>query len=142
MSKKGLSPVIATILLIVVVISLASIVFIWARGLIPAAIQKGGIPVEQACNSMALTAVYSSFDGVLTITNDGNIPVHKFVVSVTSGSEVTSQEITSPILAGDFYSEGFTFAGDSMTISASILGDANGDKKIYKCSNTFDVIIE
>lgn len=142
MSKRGLSPVIATILLIVIVVSLASIVFIWARGLIPAAIQKGGMPAEQACSQMALTAVYSSFDGVLTITNDGNIPVHKFVVGVVSGGELTSQEITSPILAGDFYSEPFAFSGDSMTITPSILGEGGSDKKIYKCSNTFDVIIE
>jgi len=141
MSKRGLSPVIATILLIVVVVSLASIVFIWARGLIPAAIQKGGMPAEQACSQIALTAVYS-YDGVLTITNDGNIPVHKFVVGVTSGGELTSQEFSDAILAGDFYSEPFAFSEDSMTITPSILGEGGSDKKIYKCSNPFDVVIE
>ena len=46
--KRGLSPVIASVLLIALVLVLASIIFMWARGFISEQIEKFGNPVELA----------------------------------------------------------------------------------------------
>lgn len=41
-NKRGLSPIIATVLLIFLVLILASIVFLWARGFFSEQLEKGG----------------------------------------------------------------------------------------------------
>ena len=43
--KRGLSPVIASVLLILLVLVLASIIFLWARGFIGEQIEKFGEPI-------------------------------------------------------------------------------------------------
>jgi len=47
-----LSPVIATVLLIALVLVLAAIIFMWARGFISEQIEKFGTPIEDLCDSV------------------------------------------------------------------------------------------
>ena len=72
--KRGVSPVVATVLLIAMVIVLASIIFIWFRGFTKEAITKfDGQNVELLCEEVSFSASYS--EESIYISNDGNIPI-------------------------------------------------------------------
>src|SRR3989344_2922983 len=99
--KKGVSPVVATVLLIAIVVVIAIIVFLWLRkGLIPETILKSGKNIQLNCDEVDFTA--SLGGGYIEITNDGNVPIQDFNVKLIgegSSSQKTIQEI---ITAGTF----------------------------------------
>lgn len=75
MKKRGLSPVIATALLIVIVLVLALIIFLWARGFLAERTIKFGEPVERACDDVSFEAEVISVDK-LNVVNRGNVPLY------------------------------------------------------------------
>jgi flagellin-like protein len=83
--KKAISPVITTVLMIVLVVILASIIFIWAKGFIKEQISKTvgeeSRPIDEACSAVNLEASVSA-EGV-AISNTGNIPVKKIGVRIS-----------------------------------------------------------
>ena len=91
MKKKGVSPVIATILLIALVVVIGIIIFTWFKGLTGESITKfDGQNVKIVCNDVRFDASYSG--DTLTVSNLGNIPIYDFDVKKEgSGSFVTDQ---------------------------------------------------
>jgi len=90
--KKGVSPVIATVLLVVMVIVLALIVFLWFRGLTKESITKfGGTNIELVCDDVGFSADYSF--GTLTISNVGNVPIFGISVKIVSSGSHTTKEL-------------------------------------------------
>lgn len=94
--KKGLSPVIATVLLIMLVLFLALIVFLWARGFISERIEKFGKPIEKLCKSVDFEAslIQSSTGSdldTLEIVNQGNINIHSIEIRVSKGGNADVQ---------------------------------------------------
>ena len=87
-NKKGIAPVIATILLVALVLVLILIFFMWAKGFISEQVEKGGKPVEQACSDVMFDVDFSlsttNNGGYLQIVNRGNVPINsveiKFVM--------------------------------------------------------------
>jgi flagellin-like protein len=77
MKKRGLSPIIASILLVMLVLVLATIIFLWARGFISEQLEKFGQPVEQQCEGVEfeveLVDTVSGYD--LEAVNYGNVPI-------------------------------------------------------------------
>jgi len=88
--KRGVSPVIATVLLVTIVIVLAAIVFIWARGFVKEGIQKRGEPIERACEGVNFEAsvVQQTSGYTLEINNRANIPLYGFDVKILGEGEV------------------------------------------------------
>jgi len=86
--KKGLSPVVATMLLVMIVIVIAVIVFLWFKSFTQEAVTKdlgfGEENVELVCDEIIFKASYS--DGKLKISNDGNVPIENFDVKKVSGN--------------------------------------------------------
>lgn len=84
LSKRGLSPVIATVLLIFLVLILAVIVFLWARGFFFEKIEKAGEAIENQCRMVDFRATVSEYRGgttiALEISNNGDIDL--FAVSL------------------------------------------------------------
>jgi len=71
MKKKGLSPVIASVLLVFLVLILASIIFLWARGFFSEQLEKGGESVENQCSKIEFTVEpTSSYSGGSSIELD------------------------------------------------------------------------
>ena len=93
-NKKGLSPVIASVLLIMLVLVLAMIIFLWARGFISEQIEKFGQPVEQQCGQMDYNIELLGSPGAYTIegVNHGNVPIAYFDIKKVKGG---SSEIKS-----------------------------------------------
>ena len=76
-NKKAVSPVIATVLLIAIVVVIAVIIFLWFRGLGRETITKfGGKNIELVCDEVDFEVEYS--EGNLYIFNLGNVPIYNF----------------------------------------------------------------
>jgi flagellin-like protein len=97
--KKGLSPVIATVLLIALAMVLAMIIFIWARGWISEQIEKKGTPIDQICESVSMRVELYPIGGSdydLSISNDGSVSIHAIEIRAESkgSSETFTREIS------------------------------------------------
>jgi flagellin-like protein len=99
-NKKGVSPVVSTVLLIMIVVILAIIILIWSQGFIKEAITKevsGEIKnIDQYC-SEAQTEIQPNInpDGKsFGFTNTGSVPIYAFNLKLTekdSGKSVTKE---------------------------------------------------
>ncbi len=88
--KKGLSPVIATVLLVVMVVVIGLIIFLWFRGITEEAITKfDGKNIELVCEDVDFLSDYS-VSGILSILNEGNVPIFGMKVKISEqGSHET-----------------------------------------------------
>jgi len=81
--KKGVSPVIATVLLITISIIIGLIIFLWFRGLTREAVTKFEKNIELVCEDVDVLPEYSSTLGKLYFLNTGNVPVYNFYIKVS-----------------------------------------------------------
>jgi flagellin-like protein len=92
LNRKGVSPVIATVLLVAMVIVLALIVFLWFRGITKEAVTKfGGTNIEIVCNDVSFVSDYSS--GILSISNEGNVPIYSIELKEVAGGSHKTESI-------------------------------------------------
>lgn len=141
MKKRGVSPVIATVLLIAIVIVLAIIIFLWARGFITEVItkevSKERVSADQACGEVSLSVRYIGTE--LQVTNRGNVPVYRLEIK---GRKEGSVEVIKKDVKGEDI--GGVSVGDSSIIDVDdyaeievvpvILGETKeGSKKAYTC---------
>jgi len=91
--KKGLSPVVATVLLISIVIAIAVIVFLWFRGLTEEAVTKfDGENVELVCrDKVKFDAEYTA--GRLSLQNTGNTPIYNFKLKVSGPGGYETEDL-------------------------------------------------
>ncbi|MFW6310660.1 MAG: archaellin/type IV pilin N-terminal domain-containing protein [Nanoarchaeota archaeon] len=146
MTKKGLSPLIATILLIAMVIVIGTLIFLWFKGMQKEALTKfDGKNIERVCEDVNFNVDYVS--GTLSIINKGNIPIQDFEIK-----EVSSDGSYSTKKISDFYNEDegeewtglgvggsdekeISFTGsDKLIISPILIGETDQEeKKEYSC---------
>jgi flagellin-like protein len=82
-NKKGVSPVIATVLLIALVVIIALIVFLWFRSITQEAIVKfGDQNVELVCEDVEFIATYDSATDTLSVSNTGNVPIYSMNLKI------------------------------------------------------------
>ena len=116
--KRGLSPVVASVLMILLVIVLTIIIFLWARGFIEERVEKFGRPIEDYCELVDFKVVAIKNGGyyILEIVNKGNVGISAFDIKVSSGgnSEVVQLEIGVP-------------AGESVSSEVSLSFMENGE---------------
>ncbi len=139
--KKGVSPVIATILLVALVIIIALIVFFWMKGFTKEAITKsGGTNIELVCDDVQIDADYSN--GMLTISNLGNVPIYNFNIKseFAGGHETNDLETINSDFNG--LSQGGIFSGEislteeptKITLIPILLGvNKDGEQKTQAC---------
>jgi flagellin-like protein len=146
--KKGVSPVVATVLLIGIVIILAIIIFLWARGFIAERAQKFGRAVELSCNDVNFNAGVFRDDaecgdgGVgysLDVVNEGNVPLYGFEVkSLTEQGTVRifSEILGSTVTIGDSATiclDEDATGEDNLLIVPIILGQSDSGKVAFTC---------
>jgi flagellin-like protein len=136
--KRGLSPIIATVLLISLALVLALIIFLWARGFVSEKVQKFDEPIENSCQNVVFEA--EAFLGEVNIVNRGNVPLYGIDLrTVGLGSVKKLETFETTILSGETVkvnSNQFS-SGDSLIIAPVILGEANSGKKSYVCGEEF-----
>ena len=99
LNKRGLSPVVASVLLVALVLVLASIVFLWARGFIGEQIEKGDKPVAELCDELdfsielilAQGGVSGTYD--VEIVNRGNYAIFGFLVVKSLDGDESREEL-------------------------------------------------
>ena len=90
--KRGISPVIATVLLISMVIVIALIIFLWVREIGGETITKFGKEnVEVACGDVEFSAEYSG--GEISVSNTGIVPIYNFKIKVSTGDSYKTDDM-------------------------------------------------
>ncbi len=132
--KKGISPVVATVLLISIVIILALIIFLWAKSYIGEAVEKKGISAEQACSEISLKTAYVG--GKLQVSNNGNIPVYRLEVRGEKQGSINKIEDIDNLRIGQSI-EVDVGNYEKLEILPTVLGKGKNSQKNYKyaCKN-------
>ena len=143
LNKKGVSPVIATVLLIGMVIVLGLIIFLWMRSLAQETITKfEGENIELACDKVEFTA--SKVGDQLTISN-GNVPIFDFAIkiSINGGYDtIDASELfgndwprTGLNMGKVFSSTSSQIQGKEITLIPILLGKSeSGNQKKFTCN--------
>ncbi len=155
--KRGLSPVVATVLLISLALILALIVFLWAKTFIGEKTEKAGRAIELICDEVDFRAdAYLIEEGstlVIDIQNDGAVPLYgleikkkkggviKNVVSKVfdkslGGGRTGNMTIKSTDVGGEF--PGST---DTLIIAPTLLGKQKDARKPYTCEKNVQEVI-
>ncbi len=161
--KKGISPVIASVLLVVVVVVLATIIFIWARSFIKEAIKKNELTAEQACSEIKFDASLSLVsDGAggskvttVDVVNKANIALYQFNiqkigegrsdvehVSLQDGLGLNGGEGTSFVLQVNYTRGSTTAVYQQLHLIPEILGTSNQAKKIFTCPEKYGLTLD
>jgi len=137
---NGLSPVIATVLLITMVIVIALIVFLWVRGMTKEAVTKfDNENIQLVCGDVAFEASYS--ESTLYITNPGTVPIFGMnVKDIGKGSHSTIDLRTDSetwlktgLNQGGTFSEAISFSGDEIILIPVLLGESKSGRKTHVC---------
>ena len=145
MSKRGLSPVIATVLLVALALVLATIIFLWARTFISELVEKDESRIENSCERVSFVAEAFFSDGDIDITNTGNVPLFGARVlekKVIGGSVISTDKFEEIIAAGETTSLKLNddFAvGDTMVLVPILLGETKTELKAHVCDDSFGV---
>jgi flagellin-like protein len=135
MRDKGVSPVIATVLLIAMVVVIGMIIFLWFQGMTQESITKfEGTNIELVCDDVSYDASYSG--GELSIVNNGNVPIYRMKMKVVDGGSYD----TTDLEGFDGLSQGGSFSGGISVGSATniilipvLLGNSESGKRTYVC---------
>ena len=139
-NKRGISPVIASVLMILMVVVLSGMVFLWARGFISEQVEKFGKPIADQCASVKFTAV--QVGNSLEVINRGNIDIrhldiklikggnsefHKFEFNIDAGSAGSTAAVTLKMNNGD--------TPDEVILYPALIGNVVGEtsNKIFTC---------
>lgn len=143
--KRGVSPVVATVLLISLTIALALLIYIWAHGLLKEQIEKYGQNAEQVCEQLIfdVEVVHESgniFD--LFLTNQGNVPIYAVdIKKIGKGKSVVDRRAIS-LSEGGSSKEAITLersSYDAIMVTPVILGSTKGTQndRPYTCPQQF-----
>lgn len=142
--KRGISPVVATVLLVGIVIVIALILFLWFRNFKGETCTKfGGQNIELVCSDAEFFAEYSNNE--LYISNTGNVPIFGMKIRLDSIGSYETKDISE--LSGNWPSSGLnqggTFSGsigsvsgvDSIILIPVLMGTCgNEGEKTYMCN--------
>lgn len=137
--KRGLSPVIATVLLLAMVVVIGLIVFLWFRGMTQETVTKfGGQNIELICDEVNFDASYSN--GILYISNTGNVPIFDMNMKVFREGSYETQELTdfnglnqgASFVSGDVSVE--IGSASKIVLTPVLIGSSKKGERIYKCS--------
>jgi flagellin-like protein len=145
MKKKGVSPVIATVLLIVIVLILAVIIFLWAKSFVGERAEKFGSAIELSCDKTNFEVGLYSSPNTLEILNKGTVPLYGFVLKLQGDAEVkiTARVEDATIRSGE--SKSFELEdtplniGDNYLVIPIILGETDTDKVPYTCGDQYHI---
>src|SRR3989344_3356293 len=105
--KKGVSPIVATVLLVALVIVTALIIFLWFRGFVGESVTKFGKNIELVCDEVKFDASYSGSN--FYISNNGNVPIFGMKVKITEGGSYETKDLSE--MSAEWPDDGLTAGG-------------------------------
>ena len=142
-NKRAVSPVVATVLLIAIVIALVAIVFFWARGFIKEKVSKFDQPIDYACKDVNFES--SSSENSLSISNKGNVPIYKLSIQKIKKGTKDIETVSAELSLGDSkqISLGFDLSGyEEINVIPVLLGKSKAGNKEYTCGEEFGKVLE
>jgi flagellin-like protein len=148
-NRRGLSPVVATVLLIMIVIIIAIIIFLWFRSLAKEAVTKdlgfGEENIELVCDDVILDVDYQKINGgKLTITNEGNVPIEKIRLKLIKYATYDTVEVDNTRIKpgktdtiGD--SKVSFYKYDRMVVIPVLRGNSDSGLQNVACNERFGV---
>ena len=161
MKRRGVSPVIATVLLSVIVVVLAAIIFIWARGFLSESAVKGDRAVSVSCADVEFEAEVvphasecsaascepgepNPCDAAVDINNIGNVPIYGvqvFAYDQETGSIQPLINVDQPFAVGTITigRSASVCLGqniqsqDAFRIVPKLLAEKDGQRVAYTC---------
>jgi len=147
-NKKGLSPIIVTMILVGLTIGISSVLFMWFRGMVQEGVTKFGKNIQLVCDDVDFEASYSS--GTISIINNGNIPLFRVNVRISRGGSYQTKELGDILSTGSWpesgVAQGGAFAGDiSSSVSGAdrikiipvLIGSSSKGKKTFECEERY-----
>ena len=145
--KKGVSPIIVTVLLILLAIILVVIIALWARGFIKEHLTKfdqstgEDKSIRDACDNVRIQASISGSN--LILINTGDIPVYKVEIRASGeGGEIDTQ--TEEVNLSPGISRTLAISGSNIEISSILLGKrpSSGQTIEYNCKQEIETTTE
>jgi len=147
LNKRGISPVIATVLLIAMVVVIGLIVFLWFRGMIQEEGTKFGKNVKLVCEDIDFDASYSSEK--LSVVNIGNVAIYKMQMKILKEGSYETKDLSAwpetGLNQGETFSDTISsdISGASKIILIPVLmGTSQEGKKPYTCEERYGYEIE
>jgi len=146
--NRGLSPVIATVLLVSIVVVLALVVFLYFRGTVDQAVIKIGKNINIVCQEdIKFSASYSGTPKTLQIINNGDVAIYDFKVRIITGGDYNSVSLKE---ISDFNSEGLNQGGtwnsqtsisnfngaDELLLIPVLIGTTSDGQVVYECDSS------
>ncbi len=107
MEKRGISPVIASVLIILLVVVLVAIIFLWARGFLGERVEKFGSPIESYCDGIDFSLEIFDNGGydVLEVSNRGDVGIASFEIRKTLDGDSEIINLPLSVFPGTAVSE-------------------------------------
>ncbi len=143
--KKGISPVIATILLIAMVVVVALIVFVWFRGMVGEGAIKMGKNIKLVCEDVEFDASYSS-SNKLTVINRADVPIFQLRVRLSGGGAHSTKEINEThsewakmglTQEGRFVGDFDTETAEKIIVFPVLIGESDEGRRTYVCEGQY-----
>ncbi|MFQ5531209.1 MAG: archaellin/type IV pilin N-terminal domain-containing protein [Candidatus Nanoarchaeia archaeon] len=144
--NKGISPVVATVLLIGMVVVIGLIIFLWFRGFVGSACEKFDRNCELTCENVQFDTNYDTSSSNLFVSNIGDVPIYGFKVEMSRDGSFTTEDIRDFSSGWPTYGlgPGKTFStpldigsSDTITIIPVILGSSNSGEESFVCEDRF-----
>jgi len=138
--KKGLSPVVASTLMILLVLVLAAIIFLWARGFIGEQIEKFGEPIEKTCGKVSFDVARNGNE--LEIINTGNVDIRHLDIKMfkDGDSEVKQFPIRVDAMKSASGFVTLEMAGfiepDKIIVYPVLIGTSGASKNVFTCMDS------
>jgi flagellin-like protein len=148
--KKGVSPVIATTLLIAMVVVIGLIVFLWFRGFTEEAVTKfGGQNIKQVCGQVQFDSSYSG--GIIFLSNEGRVPIYSVKLKVEKPGNYQTLDITdisdwpsTGLNQGGVFSapvENFLSGATEITVIPVLRGTTKSGARTHICEEQYGEVI-
>ena len=108
--KKGISPLIATVILIAISIAIFGIIFGWMRGMVSEQVAKFGAPIDTECEKLVFSAKIS--ENTIYINNQGNIPIAGINLKMRVGGKTITKSVLKTL-------DGVISPGETDTIAVN-----------------------
>ena len=135
--KKGLSPIIATVMLIALVMFLAVLIFIYFHGFLQEQVEKFGSPVENVCEDILFDVrlIEAGNAYLVEMVNSGNVPITYFNVKQFYGGDSKLTAFSVSLDSGESASnylpvfEKDEQSPDKLILYPVVVGEVRGKQK-------------
>ncbi|MBD3253096.1 hypothetical protein GF386_05155 [Candidatus Pacearchaeota archaeon] len=147
MGKKAVSPVISTVLLIMIVLILALIILLWSRGFVKEVVIKevGGESkrAEKFCSEIEMSI--DIYTGGFSVTNQGNVPINGLNVRWSDGGTSKIDKISDSRINPGLVIEvdGYDVSNyEELKVIPIVLGKTkSGSIQEFPCPEKYGVVV-